>query len=113
MGHGWCAVTNSFQFDGFGSQYSALIASVAFAHCHNLTFCYSPIRTMDHNEGRRSEYLREVQELMNVGGPGGYPVGGASHLHSSTQKVYTAAGAEPVIFSGPLGTAKSPYARIR
>ena len=96
----WCAVTNNFQFDGFGSQYLSIMSAIAFARCQNLTFCYTPLRTMDHNGEGRREYLREVQDIMNVGEPA-FSVGGASHLQSSTHEVFGPSGTEP---TGHMGT---------
>ena len=96
----WCAVTNNYQFDGFGSQYLSIMGAIAFARCQNLTFCYTPLRTMDHNGEGRREYLREVQDLMNIGEPA-FPVGGASHLQSSTHDAFGPSGSEPL---GHMGT---------
>ena len=58
-------ITNPQQFDGFGSQFQAIIASVIYAELRNKKFVYTPFQKMEHNYNGDPDFLTKKEELIN------------------------------------------------
>lgn len=58
-------VTNSFRWDGFGSQFLAIIGSVIDAELNNCVFEYTPFTRMEHNYDDDPKFLEKKEWLIN------------------------------------------------
>ena len=58
-------ITNSFRWDGFGSQFLAIIGSVIDAERNNCIFEYTPFTKMEHNYDDDSKFLEKKEWLIN------------------------------------------------
>jgi hypothetical protein len=58
--------TNISQTDGFGSQFQNIIATILYAENTNITFVYNPITQIEHNYNNKSDFINNIEELMNL-----------------------------------------------
>jgi hypothetical protein len=52
--------------DGFGAQFQTLVYSILFCECNNANFLYRGIKNIEHNYDNDSNYINEIDELMNI-----------------------------------------------
>jgi hypothetical protein len=59
-------ITQELRIDGFGGQYQTIINTILYCKKNNKTFIYKPIKTMDHNYNNDVNFLKKIEELMNI-----------------------------------------------
>jgi hypothetical protein len=59
-------ITNSYQCDGFGSQYLGILLSMLYAFNNNCEFVYNPICQIEHNYDNDPAYIEKIEQLINI-----------------------------------------------
>jgi hypothetical protein len=59
-------ITQQSRTDGFGAQYQTIINTILYCKKNNKIFIYNPIKTMDHNYNNDVNFLKKIEELMNI-----------------------------------------------
>ena len=59
-------VTHISLSDGFGSQFQHIISVLLICIRNGWTFVYNPITKMDHNYENDPEWLKKIEDLMNI-----------------------------------------------
>jgi hypothetical protein len=52
--------------DGFGSQYQHIIATMLYCFNNGYQFVYNPIKYIEHNYNKDSNYVSKMEKLMNI-----------------------------------------------
>ena len=52
--------------DGLGAQYQRIIQTFIFCKFHKLNFVYRPIKEMAHNYNNNTNYIDNIENLMNI-----------------------------------------------
>lgn len=58
-------ITNPKRFDGFGAQFSHVMASAVYAEAHGMKFVYTPFSSMEHNYDGDPTFLAKKEWLIN------------------------------------------------